>query len=164
LAAITALAVATEQSATSLTSNQRVAAELLNDSLFNMAPEASFLLRVAAIEALCPQANQKEAFKTIVSALIASIPKDASDVDPQGQISQNLRSLAARQSVRGACRSKIKQLLDGGDKLKQFDKIYDQRSKFLHDGPGRGTLGGPATETLELGLLLLAADIKQTAS
>jgi hypothetical protein len=38
------------------------------------------------------------------------------------------------------------------------------RSKFLHDGAGRGTLGAPADAALELGLELLFADIKQSAS
>jgi hypothetical protein len=45
---------------TSLTANQRVAAELLNDSFFKMSPEASFLLRISTVEALCPQADQTE--------------------------------------------------------------------------------------------------------
>jgi hypothetical protein len=39
---------AAAESAPSLTVNQRVAAELLNDSFFKMSPEASFLVRVAA--------------------------------------------------------------------------------------------------------------------
>jgi hypothetical protein len=149
-------------SATSLTTNQRVAAELLNDSVFNMAPEASFLLRVSAIEVLCPQSGQTEAFKKMVNGLIASIPKEASDAD-RDQVERALKMLAARQSVRSACRSKIKQLI-GDDKMKQFETIYEQRSKFLHDGAGRGTLGAPADAALALGLELLLADMKQTAS
>lgn len=64
-------------SATSLTANQRVAAELLNDSFFKMSPEASFLLRVSAVEALCPQADQTDAFRGIVNSVLASIPRDA---------------------------------------------------------------------------------------
>ena len=148
--------------ATSLTENQRVAGELLNDSLFNMTPEASFLLRVSAIEALCPQGGQTEAFKTTVKGLIASIPQETSSED-RDQIERALKMLAARQSVRSACRSKIKQLL-GADKAKQFETIYDQRSKFLHNGEGRGTLGGLANDALELGLELLHADMKPTAS
>jgi hypothetical protein len=146
-------------SVTSLTPSQRVAAELLNDSFFNMSPEASFLLRVSAIEALCPQPAQTDAFRTTVNGLIDSIPKETLKSD-RDQIEHALNMLAARQSVRSACRSKIKQLI-GDDKAKQFDTIYDQRSKFLHDGAGRGTLDGPAAEALEIGLSLLLADIKQ---
>lgn len=53
-----------------------MAAELLNDSFFDTPPEARFLLRVSAIEALCPQPDQSDAFKKIVKELKASIPKE----------------------------------------------------------------------------------------
>jgi hypothetical protein len=147
------------ESATSLTANQRVAAELLNDSFFKMSPEASFLLRVSAVEALCPQADQTDAFRTIVSSVLASIPKDAPNPD-RDQIEQGLKRLAARQSVRSAYMSKIRQLI-GDDKTKKFDALYDRRSNFLHDGRGRGTLGDAADAALEIGLELLLADIAQ---
>jgi hypothetical protein len=149
-------------SATSLTENQRVAGELLNDSMFNMTPEASFLLRVSAIEALCPQPGQTEAFKTMVTKLIASIPDETEDED-RDQVEQALKMLAARKSVRSACRSKIKEMI-GADKAKQFDTLYNRRSKFLHNGDGRGNLDRPANDALELGLELLLADMRQTAS
>jgi hypothetical protein len=154
---------ATVESAAPLTTNQRVAAELLNDSFFNMSPEASFLLRVSAVEALCPQADQTDAFRTIVDSVLTStsILKDAPSSD-QDQIEQALKRLAKRQSVRSAYMSKIKQLI-GDDKAKQFETIYEQRSKFLHDGAGRGALGAPSDAALELGLELLLADIKQTS-
>ena len=61
---------AAAESAASLTTNQRVAAELLNGSFFEMPPEASFLLRVSAVEALCPQADQTDAFKTVVNSVL----------------------------------------------------------------------------------------------
>jgi hypothetical protein len=65
------------ESAESLTANQRVAAELLNDSFFKMSPDESFLLRVSAVDALCPQADQTDAFKAIVDGVLAAIPKNA---------------------------------------------------------------------------------------
>jgi hypothetical protein len=120
------------------------------------------LLRVSAIEALCPQPDQTEAFKGVVAGLIASIPKETAKLD-RNQIEQNLKSLAKRQSVRSAYKAKIKQLL-GDDKVKQFDDLYEKRSKFLHDGGGRGTLDAAAEIALGLGLELLLADIKQSAS
>jgi len=89
------------ESAASLTANQRVAAELLNDSFFKMSREASFLLRVSAVEALCPQADQTDAFRTIVDSVLASIPKEAPS-SARDQIKQSLKRLAARQSVRSA--------------------------------------------------------------
>jgi len=96
------------ESATSLKTNQRVTAELLNDSFFKMSSEASFLVRVSTVEALCPQADQTENF---VDSVLASIPEDASALD-RDQIKQALNRLAKRQSVRSAYKSKIKQLFD----------------------------------------------------
>jgi hypothetical protein len=145
------------ESATSLTANQRVAAELLNDSFFKMSPEASFLLRVSAVEALCPQADQTDAFRAIVDRVLALIPSDAPRPD-WDQIEQALNRLAARQSVRSAYTSKIRQLI-GNDKAQEFDALYGRRSNFLHDGGGRGTLGDAADAALEIGLELLLADI-----
>ena len=69
---------------------------------------------------------------------------------------------AARQSVRSAYTSRIKQLI-GDDKAKKFDGLYLRRSNFLHDGNGRGTLGDAADAALEIGLELLLADIAQSA-
>lgn len=152
-------AVASE---TSLTANQRVAAELLNNSFFKMSPEASFLLRVSAVEALCPQADQTEDFRRVLDSLRASIPKSAPSPD-RDQIEQALSRLAARQSVRSAYTLKINRLL-GEDKAKKFDALYGQRSSFLHDGSGRGTLGDAADAALEIGLELLLADIAQSAA
>ena len=150
---------AAADSTTSLTANQRVAAELLNDSFFKMPPEASFLLRVSAVEALCPQANQTDAFKAIVNGVLTSLPTDVPSSD-RYQIEQALKGLAVRQSVRSAYKSKIKQLI-GDDKAKKFDALYSRRSNFLHDGSGRGTLGDAADAALEIGLELLLADIAQ---
>jgi len=146
----------------SLTPNQRVAAQLLNDSFFffRMSSDASFLLRVSAVEALCPQADQTDAFRATVDSVIASIPKDAPNSD-QKQIKDALDRLAARQSVRSACKSRIKQLI-GNDKAKEFETLYGQRSDFLHDGKGRGTLGAAADAALEIGLELLLADIEHS--
>lgn len=148
---------AAAESAASLTANQRVAAELLNGSFFEMPAEASFLLRVSAVEALCPQADQTEAFRAVVDGVITSIPTDAPPLD-RDQIEQALKRLAVRQSVRSAYTSKIKQLL-GGEKAKEFEDLYALRSSFLHDGSGRGNLGGAADAALEIGLELLLADI-----
>jgi hypothetical protein len=150
------------ESVTSLTTNQRVAAELLNDSFFKMSPEASFLVRVSAVEALCPQAGQTDAFRGIVQSVSASIPKDAPSPD-RDQIEHALKRLAARQSVRSAYMSKIRQLL-GDNKAKEFDALYGRRSNFLHDGNGRGTLGDAADAALEIGLELLFADIAESAA
>jgi len=120
------MVAAAVESATSLKTNQRVTAELLNDSFFKMSSEASFLVRVSTVEALCPRADQTENF---VDSVLASIPEDASALD-RYQIKQALNRLAKRQSVRSAYKSKIKQLFDD-DKADKFDALYGLRSNFL---------------------------------
>jgi hypothetical protein len=78
------------ESAASLTANQRVAAELLNDSFFKMSPEACFLLRVSAVEALCPEAAQTDAFRKIVDSVRASIPDRAGPEEAAAHTSRRL--------------------------------------------------------------------------
>ena len=96
-----------------------------------------------------------------MDGVLTSIPKDAPPSD-RDQIEQALKRLAARQSVRSAYMSKIKQLLGDG-KAKEFEDLYGLRSSFLHDGSGRGSLGGAADAALEIGLELLLADIAQSS-
>lgn len=144
------IVTAAVQNASTLTENQRIAAELLNDSFFEMSPEARFLLRISAVEALCPQANQTVAFGNLVNRVLASIPT---------KIKGALEWLAKKQSVRSAYMSQIKRLL-GNAKARRFDKLYKQRSKLLHDGRGRGTLGEAANSALEIALELLLANVQ----
>jgi hypothetical protein len=63
--------------------------------------------------------------------------------------------------VRSAYTSQIKRRI-GDEKAKNFEALYDQRSKFLHDGAGRGTMGAAAIAVLEIALELLFADIAQS--
>jgi hypothetical protein len=137
--------------------NQQVAAALLNDSFFNMPPEARFLLRVAAVEALCPRSEQTEEFRASVHRILASLP-DFAHHDPDSQIRRELKRLAKRQTTRRAYMSKIRQRL-GNEEAKRFDELYTLRSSFLHEGKGRGTLGQAAQEVFELCWNLLTADI-----
>jgi hypothetical protein len=156
------IVTAAADNASTLTANQRVAAALLNDSFFQMSPEARFLLRVSAVEALCPQAGQTEPFRMLVEKVKASIPVEGSSQD-RNQIEDALKRIAGRQSVRSAYMSKIKLLLSD-QKAKRFEALYGKRSDFLHDGRGRGVLGEAANITLEICLELLLADIAQSTA
>ncbi len=148
---------AAKDKASALTDRQRIAAELLNDSQFEMSDDARFLLRISAIEALCPQADLGLAFSHLVDGLLASVPAGASGVNVE-TISDALKR-AKRQSVRRACLAKITRLL-GGQSAKDFGEFYEQRSKFLHEGQLRGKLGEAASRAYDLALALLLADIE----
>jgi hypothetical protein len=140
-----------------LTERQRIAAELLNDSLFEVSTDASFLLRISAIEALCPQAPASAAYVTLATTLRGSIPSHVPKEDREA-MERLLARDTARQSVRGAYMSKFRRLV-GGQKANEFDELYNLRSKFLHEGLGRGKLLQPATAALNLAQELLLADV-----
>jgi hypothetical protein len=127
-----------------------------------MSPEASFLLRVSAVEALCTRAEQTEAFRDLIESTLASIPAEGSNQD-RNQIKEARKRIAKRQSVRSAYTSKIKRLLGDGN-AKRFEGLYERRSDFLHDGRGRGTLGEDVNVALDISLALLLADIAQSAA
>jgi hypothetical protein len=140
-----------------LDERQRIAAELINDSLFEVSGDASFMLRVAAVEALCPQGPPPDEFVTLAKTLSQLIPRDTASEYAQS-MRQLLADRARRQTVRGAYMSRIKSLL-GDEKARQFDALYEKRSKFLHDGIGRGKMGSPAEKALHIARELLLADI-----
>jgi hypothetical protein len=156
-AAFASMIDAAKDKASALTDRQRIAAELLNDSQFEMSDDARFLLRISAIEALCPQADLGLAFSHLVDRLLSSMPVVGSGLHVE-VISGALKN-ARRQSVRRACLAKITQLLEG-QSARDFDKLYEQRSKFVHEGQLRGCLGEAAGRAYDLALALLLADIE----
>ncbi|HEY4848264.1 MAG TPA: hypothetical protein VIH87_10885, partial [Methylocella sp.] len=143
--------------AQALTERQRIAAELLNDSLFEVSTDASFLLRISAIEALCPQASASTAYVTLATTLRNAIPSDVPKEERE-IMECLLKRDTRRQSVHSAYMSKFRCLL-GKHKAKEFEKLYKLRSKFLHEGLGRGNLLEPADAALNLAQELLLADV-----
>jgi hypothetical protein len=143
--------------ARALTERQRIAAELLNDSLFEVSIDASFLLRISAIEALCEQAPASAAYIRLATTLRDAIPSDVQKEEREA-MEHLLERDTSKQSVRSAYMSKFRRLL-GNDKAKEFDELYTVRSKFLHEGLGRGNLLEPANVGLNLAQELLLADV-----
>jgi hypothetical protein len=143
--------------AQALTERQRIAAELLNDSLFEVSTDASFLLRISAIEALCPQAPASTAYVTLATTLRDAIPSDVPKEERE-TMERLLKRDTVRQSVHNANMSTCRRLL-GKHKAKEFDELYKLRSKFLHEGRGRGNLLEPADAALNLAQELLLADV-----
>jgi len=70
-----------------------------------------------------------------------------------------LNRYAKLESVRSAYMSKFRRLL-GKPKAKEFEELYNLRSKFLHEGLGRGNLLEPANAALNLAQELLLADLE----
>jgi hypothetical protein len=143
-----------------LTEPQLISAELINDSFFEVSQEARFLLCISAIEALCEQKMRDESVIKSIDALVADIGNNWIDKEAREQIIQVLKS-SRRESVGRACRAKIENRLGKSEKDK-FGELYETRSKFLHEGKGRGALSNAAGEALELATKLLLADIEQS--
>jgi hypothetical protein len=144
-----------------LSARQRIAAELLNDSLCEVSADAAFLLRISAIEALCPQAPASNAYIALATTLRNLIPADVPTEDREA-MERLLERDATRQSVRSAYMSQFRRLL-GRQKANEFEHLYNLRSKFLHEGLGRGELVHPACEALKLAQKLLISDINYVA-
>jgi hypothetical protein len=144
--------------ARALMEQQRITAELLNDSLFAVSTDASFLLRISAIEALCQQAPASAACVTLAAHLRDAIPTDVPKKERE-DMEHLLNRYAKLESVRSAYMSKFRRLL-GKPKAKEFEELYNLRSKFLHEGLGRGNLLEPANAALNLAQELLLADLE----
>lgn len=141
-----------------LTDRQRTCAALLNDSLFARRSEAQLILRVSAVEALCDQSDigpeHIEAYELIETYIRQQ------DVKPE-ILTTILRLLGyqKKQSIRSAYLAKFKSLISD-DSAQRFDRLYQLRSKFVHDGRGRGDLGEASLEAFDLATELLQKDLR----
>jgi hypothetical protein len=123
-----------------------------------MPDEARFLLRIAAIEALCVQVERPQPIQDLIDELLKALPALTHDSSAAETIKNELNN-ARRQSVRQACLANLRLRL-GGEAAKEFDPLYGLRSKYLHEGRGRASLSGPAGQALNIATNLLIAEIK----
>jgi hypothetical protein len=138
-----------------LTDRVRTGAEIINDSLFSLPAEARFLLRISAVEAMSPQAKCGGAVKQTIEALIAELSRVALEEGDRKVIADALNQ-AKRQSVRQACLSMVRLRL-GEASARRFDELYKLRSKYVHEGEGRGRLLEAAEDSLKIGVELLTS-------
>jgi len=140
---------------------QRRCASLLNDSFYATTSESQFILRVAAMEALCEQVTDPQ-FVSVIDGLVAHLT--FIEGTEEAKMSARLVLLQAkRKSVRQAYMSKLRMRL-GDAKARAFDALYTMRSAFVHDGEGRGDMQGPAAEALQLATELLESELTAGAT
>ncbi len=144
-----------------LTDRQRTCSALINDSLFSTSSETQFILRVTAVEALCEKDERGKDYQQAISWLSQAIIEATCSEDTKASI-LNLLDNSRQASVRQACKKKFVSLLSPKE-FKSFDRLYSLRSKFIHDGLGRGTLQHASNEILELATSLLDADLRLNA-
>jgi hypothetical protein len=129
---------------------------------FAVQDEAVFVLLISAVEALC---DQKELPQTYVDA-VQSLQDHLTGLTLDTVVRKSLeRALgyAKKQSLRQAYLTKFRTLLDD-QRADAFDQLYKLRSKFVHEGEGRGDLRGKIGEARELGVALFVADLACTQS
>jgi hypothetical protein len=141
-----------------LTAITRTGAELINDSMFTMPVEASFLLRITSIEALSEQDRRSRQVQDLINRLIMVLPC-LTDDSTVASLMTNVLAEARKQSVRQACLGKIRLRL-GDEAANKFDGLYKLRSKYLHEGMGRGSFSEASNEALQIARDLHMAEIK----
>jgi hypothetical protein len=147
-----------------LSERQEICASLINDSFFVANQDVRFVMLVSAVEALCEQHNESDFYRSLIDRVLKCLSELEGSEPEKNRLSSMLRDSQNRVSVRRANRSKITTLL-GRDKATQFDEeLYPLRSKYLHEGEGRGEVGKQAEEALKIAIELLEADIRGTVS
>lgn len=149
--------------ASSITERQRTCAALLNDSQFAVQDEATFVLLISAVEALCDQSDLPAEYVKVVEDLETCLAGIRIDDDGIREVVQSNLKFAKKRSIRQSILSKCRALL--GDKAaRELDELYNLRSKFVHDGQGRGELRGRIGRARELGAALFEADLRSQSS
>ncbi len=143
-----------------LTERQRNCALLLNDSFFVSKTESQFILRISAVETLCEQGIVVGEYRSIIESIVCFVESLSMSAESSEAVRRMLEN-ALRESIRQSYLSKFRMLLTDTD-AKSFDDLYQQRSKLVHDGLGRGALSQASAEALKLATDLLEAELKQT--
>ena len=143
-----------------LSERQQICAALIDDSFFVPNMDVRFVMCVSAVEALCDQGDVDEDYRSFIERVLKQVQKMRASLTDKKILSDSLR-FQKKQSIRKSCMTKIKNLI-GTDAAKQFDKMYQLRSKFVHDGLGRGKISEYFDGVLNIAAGLLKADVAQS--
>jgi hypothetical protein len=147
--------------------DEKVALEFLNDTYFEASTDTIFILSITAAEALCPELRPTAFFQKVIAALmlltkllagafqILGLTAKYADME---ELEKKLVGLRERGSVRQGYLTKMRALL-GNAIAKEFDELYGDRSKFVHEGLGRGSFAIKAYRAREIAQRLLFAEI-----
>lgn len=150
---------AMEHFAAIATDHQMTCASLINDSFFVAGAESQFILRISAVEALCEQPTKSPRILQAIAALQARLKDCDLESDERAALASMLQG-ATRRSVGQSYKEKFREC-DMVEHVKEFDDLYDRRSRLLHDGIGLGDLGEANDKALNIAATLLAGDVKR---
>jgi hypothetical protein len=141
-----------------LSERQQICASLINDSFFVANSDVRFVMCVSAVEALCDQRDVGNTYRSLIDTVLKCLPA-LEGIETEKKTLANLLRNQKGQSVTNAYRSKITTLLSP-DEADRFVELYDLRSKYVHDGIGRGKVGERFGDVLNIAVELLRADIR----
>ena len=142
-----------------LSARQEICASLINDSFFVANQDVRFVMLVCAVEALCDQRVVSDSYRSLIDLVLKCLSKLEGPEAEKKELLSKVLSNQKRESIGEAYRSKITSLLSH-DKAKKFGELYTLRSKYLHDGKGRGEVGKRAEEAFQIAAELLEADTR----
>jgi hypothetical protein len=141
-----------------LSERQRIALELMNDSLFPASPDAQLLIRVSAMEVLADQGDRPLGVRNVLGRLVDMLPQMDADGEDKRIVREILLNLT-KESIGQASRRKVRALL-GDDRIAEFNLIYRARSELVHAGKGRGQNAEVAGKALFMAVALINAELK----
>jgi hypothetical protein len=147
-------------SSSKMSERQQICAALINDSLFVPNMDVRFVMCVSAVEALCDQGDIDEDYRSLIDRVLEQVQNMRASRTDKKILSDSLR-FQKKQSIRNVYMTKIRNLI-GTDAAKQFDKMYQFRSKFVHDGLGRGKISEYFDGVMDIATKLLKADVIQS--
>lgn len=142
-----------------LSAPQRTCATLLNDSFFVPGSDAQFILRIAAVEALCDQPPRDKYWE-----VLQALKDHLATLQFPSRVKKTVSSWLddrQRTTVAFALETKFNAILP--HQYERFSELYGGRSGFLHSGARRGMLASEAEEALTIAIALLIADVSNSA-
>jgi|GEM_PF-4180988 len=142
-----------------LDEKHQLALELYGLSHFETSVRARFLVLTSVIEVLATQDKCPEETQKVINKILRRLKSSCLPKEQKEPLIDGLNRLR-RQSISKACKDYVRKAL-GDDAADRFKKIYDTRSKLLHEGHDKkGNLGSDTHHLTHL----IAAIFKKTFS
>ena len=120
-----------------LTKKQVLAAQLYNQSHFHSFDAVQFLTLISAVECLVKPSSRSPAAVQLIERMI-QLDKTSLNEEEAESLNSGLRNLKS-ESIGSTCRALVRKHCGDSD-AKAFKRMYDIRSKLLHNGePPSGT-------------------------
>jgi len=155
----------------------KIAIDIYNGHFFEQSSQAKFLSLIMALESIAPQHQKHKTVQSLIDAWITDLNQKLEIIEKDSEEHHSLDSLEKEinfrkeASLRSRIRSLVLETLNGNnsdlaaDFAKKAVKLYDIRSKLIHEGViDAKTLEKALTDANEIVLLILKKKIKNLQS